>query len=113
MSKPEELFHSIAASIPDATEGKMFGALCIKAPNGKAAVMLWKDYMIFKLAGTDQEKALKLNGAKIFSPMDGRPMNGWVQLSEEHSAQWKKLAVKAMDEVRKIEVAPKKAKPKK
>ena len=110
MTKAEELFHSIAADIPDTTEGKMFGALCIKAPNGKAGVMLWRDYMIFKLPPDEQEKALELAGAQIFTPMDGRPMNGWVQLSEEHSKKWKKLAQSAMENVRQIEVTPKKTK---
>lgn len=113
MSKAEELFHAIAASLPDTVKGKMFGALCIKAPNGKAGVMLWRDFMIFKLPAAEQEKALQLEGAQMFTPMEGRPMNGWVQLPEVHSAKWKKLAQMAMDEVRKIEVAPKKPKAKK
>ncbi len=113
MATPIEMFDSIAAALPDTIKGKMFGALCIKAPNGKAGVMLWKDYMIFKLPPADQEKALQLEGAKMFTPMDGRPMNGWVQLSEVHSTKWKKLATIAMNYVRNIEVAPKKPKAKK
>ena len=48
MSQAETLFHEIASEIPDTIEGKMFGALCIKAPNGKACVMYWKEDMIFK-----------------------------------------------------------------
>lgn len=113
MSKAEELYHSIAAILPDTVKGKMFNALCIKAANGKAGVMLWKEYMIFKLPAAEQEKALQLAGAQMFTPMDGRPMNGWVQLSEAHSAQWRKLAQMAVDYVSKIEVAPKKPKAKK
>ena len=35
MTKGEELYHKIAADLADAQEGRMFGALCIKAPNGK------------------------------------------------------------------------------
>lgn len=102
MSKGEQLFHEIAAGIPDAKEGKMFGALCIKAPNGKAGVMYWKEYMIFKLADKEQEEALKLKGAKIFEPMAGRPMGGWVQLSDQHAAKWPELARKSMDMVKKL-----------
>lgn len=110
MTKAEELYHSIAADIPDTTKSKMFGALCLKAPNGKAGVMFWKGFMVFKLPDTEQAKALLLKDAKIFTPMDGRAMNGWVQVPEECSAKWKQLAETAMEHVKKIEVKPKKAK---
>ena len=102
MTKAEELFHTIAAEIPDVKEGKMFGALCTKTPNGKASTMFWKGFMIFKLKPEDEKEALKLSGAKIFDPADGRPMKGWVQLSDKHSAKWKTLAIKATDYVREI-----------
>jgi hypothetical protein len=39
----------------------------------------------------------------MFTPMEGRPMNGWVQLSYDYSAIWPDLAKKAMDYVRLIE----------
>jgi hypothetical protein len=107
MDKSEELYHKIAAGIPDGTESKMFGALCIKAPNGKAGVMFHSGDMIFKLEGNLQEEALALKGAKIFSP-GGRPMNGWVQVPAAHSAKWKKYAEQAMEYVKTIEVAKKK-----
>ncbi len=99
MTEAETLFHKIASEIPDTKEGKMFGALCIKAPNGKAGVMFWKEYLVVKLEGEDQEVALKLKDAKIFTPMEGRPMGGWVQLSYEHKAKWKSLSKKAMEYV--------------
>jgi hypothetical protein len=107
MTKAEEIFHKIAAEIPDAAEGKMFGALCIKAPNGKAGVMFWRDDMIFKLDGDHLKKALALADAKLFDPMGGRPMNGWVQIPNIHSAKWKKYAETAMENVKKIEVLKK------
>jgi hypothetical protein len=103
MSKVQELYDKIASEIPDIKKGKMFGAQCIKAPNGKAGVMLWHDYMIFKLEADELKKALSLDGAKMFTPMEGRPMNGWVQLSYDYSAIWPDLAKKAMDYVRLIE----------
>ena len=103
MTKAETLFHQIAAELPDAKESKMFGALCIKAPNGKAAAMFKNDDMIFKFEGKELENTLKLPGAKIFDPMGGRPMNGWVQLSYEHADKWKKLAEKSMDYVKTLE----------
>jgi hypothetical protein len=107
MTKSEELFHKIASEIPNTTEGKMFGALCIKAPNGKAGVMFWRDDMIFKLEDDHLQKALSLTGAKLFDPMGGRPMNGWVQVPNSHSARWKALAKTAMQYVEKIEVVKK------
>ncbi len=107
MTKHEELFHTIASGLTDSQEGKMFGALCIKAPNGKAGVMFWKDDMIFKLSGAYEKEALALKGAKIFSPMDGRPMNGWVHVPNTHSMKWAKYAEIAMDAVKKIEVEKK------
>jgi hypothetical protein len=110
MTKAETLFHEIAAGIPDAKESKMFGALCMKAPNGKAGVMYWKEYMIFKLEAKDEAEAMKLNGAKVFTPMEGRPMNGWLQLSQEHITQWPELAKKAMSYVKTLEAKKEKKK---
>ncbi len=108
MTKSEELYHKIASDIPDVQEGKMFGALCIKAPNGKAGVMFWKDDMIFKLEGDTQKEALSLKGAKMFDPMGGgRTMNGWVHIPGLHASKWKKYAEIAMDNVKKIKVEPK------
>ena len=110
MTKGEELYHKIASEIPDVTEGKMFGALCMKAPNGKAGVMYWKGYIVFKLEDKDMETALMLKDAKIFTPMDNRPMNGWVQISDAHIAKWKHYAQLAMAYVKTIEVKPAKKK---
>ena len=107
MTKAEELFHIIAAELPDTKESKMFGALCIKAPNGKAGVMLHKGNMVFKLNGDAVETAMKLMDAKAFEPMAGRPMNGWIQLSEIHSSEWKKYAEIAMEYVKMIETIKK------
>src|SRR4051812_8040089 len=104
MTKYEELYHNIAAGLPDAKESKMFGAMCIKAPNGKAAAMFINDEMIFKLTGDAEKEAMSLKGAKVFDPMGGRPMTGWVQLSSAHSAKWKKYAEIAMQNVAMIEV---------
>ncbi|MBS1587434.1 MAG: hypothetical protein JSS82_18020 [Bacteroidetes bacterium] len=103
MTQAETLYHEIAAGIPDAKESKMFGALCIKAPNGKAAVMFWKECMIFKLTDKDEAEAMKLKGAKTFAPMDGREMKGWTQLSYDHAAKWPDLAKRAFDYVKKLE----------
>jgi hypothetical protein len=103
MSEGELLFHKIAAEIPGAIESKMFGALCIKAQNGKAGVMFWKEDMIFKLPPDFEKEILTLEGAKPFDPMGGRPMGGWVQLSNEQSDKWRYYAGVAMEFVSKIE----------
>src|SRR3954464_14196569 len=107
MTKWEEQYHSIADAIPHTEKGMMFGALCIKAPNGKAGVMFWRDDMIFKLEDDHLQKALSLTGAKLFDPMGGRPMNGWVQVPNSQNARWKALAKTAMQFVEKIEVVKK------
>jgi len=102
MTKQEELFHKIASALPGAKESKMFGALCIKAPNGKSSAMFWKGDMIFKLEGKSEQEALSLKGAKLFDPMGGRPMKGWVQLSFTHSKLWPEFANKAIKYVKAI-----------
>ena len=96
MTKAEKLFHDIAKEIPKATEGKMFGALTIKATNGKSAAMFWKDEIVVKLEAKDVKKAITLKGAQHFDPMGGRPMKEWIQIPFAHSKEWKPLAQKAM-----------------
>ena len=98
MTKSEELFHQIVNQVPDAIEGKMFGASCIKSINGKAVVILWKDNMMFKLDGKAQQEALKLNGSKIGSHLyaPDKPMKGWVSLPIEHSDKWTDFTKKSL-----------------
>ncbi len=104
MTKAEELFHEIASNIPDAKEGKMFGALFFKATNGKAAALFWKEYMVLKLEGDMLTEESALDGAKIFEPAAGRHMGGWMQLSYDYKKLWPKYAEKAMEKVRLIKV---------
>lgn len=103
MTPAEELYHKIAAETPDTTPGKMFGALCLKAPNGKAGVIFKKDHIAFKLAEPLMQETLSLDGAQIFSPAEGRPMNGWVQLPYAYAEKWPELARQAIDYVRTIQ----------
>jgi hypothetical protein len=102
MTKAEELFHQIAAEIPEAKESKMFGALCIKAPNGKASAMFYKEDMVFKLEGEPLKEALSLDGAKLFDPMGTRPMGGWVQLSLTYADKWPEIALTSFEQVKAI-----------
>lgn len=102
MTKAESLYHDIANDLPDVKEGKMFGALCLKTPNGKAAAMFWKEHMIFRLKPKDQDTVLQLTGAQVFTPMENRPMNGWIQVPYTHAKMWKELAIKSADIARNI-----------
>lgn len=105
MTKAEELFSEIAKTIPDVKEGKMFGALCMKTPNGKSAAMFWKDNIVVKLQDDQMKSALALEGSKIFEPMEGRPMNGWVQIPYKHKDKWKTFAIISAE---KVKLLPKK-----
>ncbi|MBK6993824.1 MAG: hypothetical protein IPH31_02450 [Lewinellaceae bacterium] len=102
MSAPETLYHQIATGLPDAVESKMFGAKCLKAPNGKALAMYWKECMVFKLTGDAAADALSLDGAQVFTPMDGRPMNGWILVPFDYAEHWKSMAEEALAYVREI-----------
>lgn len=103
MSPAETLYHEIALELPDAKESKMFGSKCLKAPNGKAFAVYWKGYMIFKLKGDAADDALSLDGAQMFTPMEGRPMNGWIQVPFDYADRWKGMAEEALVYVRTIE----------
>ena len=100
MTKAEELFHQIATQLPEAKESKMFGALCIKAPNGKASAMFYKEDAVFKLDGDPLKDTLSLDGAKLFDPMGSRPMGGWVQLSYDYADKWPGIAKMSYEQVR-------------
>lgn len=110
MTKAEERYHEIAASLPDAKEGKMFGALCVKMANGKAALLFKNDTIVFKLTGEQEANALKLAGAQVFDPRGGHPMNGWIEVPYKHVKKWPELAQQAAAYVSAIEVKKKKAK---
>lgn len=102
MSLAEIRYHQIASELSDSTESKMFGAKCLKAPNGKALALFWREYMVFKLTGDAAAEALSLDGAQMFTPMEGRPMNGWIQVPFEYVERWKGFAEEALAYVREI-----------
>jgi hypothetical protein len=97
-TKAEEMFQKIGASIPDAKVSKMFGCPCIKSPNGKASVLLWRDNLVVKPPKESLEDMLK-SGYEMFTPAEGKSMNGWVVIPTAQSAKWKKLAEEAYDYV--------------
>ena len=103
MTETEAMYHELANQIPGTVKGKMFGALCLKCTNNnKAYLMYWNDLLIFKLTGDSLKKALELKGAKLFDPMGGKPMRGWVQLDHKHINKWEDLANEAYAYVKDI-----------
>ena len=96
MTKAEIFFNELTKEIPDVKAGKMFGASCMKTPNGKSAAMFWKDNIVVKLQGDSLVEAKSLEGSTLFEPMEGRPMKEWVQVSSDHKDKWTKYAKAAM-----------------
>ena len=92
MTKAEEFFILLTSEIPAVNNGKMFGALCMKTPNGKSAAMFWKDNIVVKLPRESLQEALRLEGTKHFEPMKGKPMKEWVQIPFAHKDKWKEYA---------------------
>jgi hypothetical protein len=102
MSEAETYFIKLSEEIPDVQLGKMFGALCMKTPNGKSSAMFWKDNIVVKLQGEPLNEAMSLDGAQVFTPMEGRPMNGWVQVPFAYKDKWKKLAKTSAESVKQL-----------
>lgn len=98
MGKSEKLFHQIINEVSDAVEGKMFGASCIKTKNGKAAAILWKDSMLFKLDETSRQEALMLDGSHIAAHLyaPDKLMKEWVTIPFRHSDKWIKFTKKSI-----------------
>lgn len=101
MTKAERLFHQIAEELPNATKGKAFGAFCIKARNGKLAVLFWENNLMFKLDEKNEAEILTLKGTRqgrhIYAT--DRPMTGWVQVPFSLSSKWEGLAKKSLSYV--------------
>ena len=93
MTDAEFFFNELTGQIDSVKPGKMFGALCMKTPNGKSAAMIWRDHLVVKLKGNSLNEALNLSGAKIFEPMEGRPMKEWVQIPFIHKDRWKEYTL--------------------
>lgn len=96
------LFFKIGEGLEGARRSKMFGADCMKAPNGKAWAMFYQGDMVFKLKDEPYNEAMALDGADLFNPMGTRPMGGWVQLPADYADQWPYFAQEALDYVKSI-----------
>ena len=104
MTEAEKYFHELTGQIPDVEPGKMFGALCFKMPNGKAAAIFRRDTLVVKLNGEARDEALSLDGTQLFDPMDNRPMKEWIQIPYVYHDRWKEFALSAAEYVRTIPV---------
>ncbi|MBL4624398.1 MAG: hypothetical protein JKY42_04575 [Flavobacteriales bacterium] len=101
MNDPEKIFHEIINHLGNGSEGKMFGAKCIKSTNGKTAAFFWKEYMVFKLDDKSYDDALKIEGAKIGSHLydSSRQLKGWVSIPKQHSDKWEEFSQKALKHI--------------
>ncbi len=90
----DAVVEEVTATSP-ATSSKMFGMPCLKSDSGKAFAGFYQEAMVFKLGGEAHTKALALPGARLFDPMQGRPMKAWVEVPAEHAALWLELARQA------------------
>jgi len=99
-TEAEIFFNELTKEVPGVIPGKMFGALCMKTQNGKSAAMFWKDNIVVKLQGNEMKEAMRLKDAKLFEPMEGRPMKEWVQIPFAHKGKWRKFALISLESVK-------------
>jgi hypothetical protein len=93
MTEAEEFFIKLTGEIPNVKSGKMFGALCMKTPNGKSSAMIWNSDIVVKLQGESFKNAMSLDGARQFEHMEGRPMKEWVRIPFIYKDLWKEYAM--------------------
>jgi hypothetical protein len=83
----------------DVERTKFFGKECLSA-RGKVIAVLWEGNVVFKLAGKDHARALKLDGAHLWDPRGkGHPMREWVQVPAGYSSTYDGFARAAYDYV--------------
>jgi TfoX/Sxy family transcriptional regulator of competence genes len=114
---PQQLIDLFVSVIPDppAVERKMFGYPAAFV-NGNMFMSLFQDDMILRLPESLREDFLKVDGAKIFEPMPGRPMREYVAVPPQVLADKKKLAAwvsRALDYGTSLKPKSRASKPKK
>jgi TfoX/Sxy family transcriptional regulator of competence genes len=86
-------FQQAIQSIPEVQAKKMFGYPAAFI-DGHLFAGLHQDSMILRLSDDDQATFLKQKGSRVFEPMAGRPMRGFVVVppsmieSDEHLSKW-------------------------
>lgn len=93
MSDAEIFFLELGKEFPDLRHSKMFGAPCLKTPEGKSAAMLWQESLVVKLKDDRLKEVLKLSGTRPFEPMEGKRMKEWVLIPFSHKNRWKEFLV--------------------
>lgn len=93
-----EIVDDLAARDPDVQESQMMGRPSIKAGGKLIACLESRGTMAFKLPDeAEQEKALALDGARVYEPADnGRQMGGWIEVPSAHEESWAALAETAL-----------------
>jgi len=78
--------------------GKMFGADCLRASNGKVVAIYWQESMLFKLDEETRLKALEIQSATPATHLyaKDRAMRGWVNIPFTSSEHWESLTIKAI-----------------
>ena len=91
---PQQLIDLFVSMIPDpsAVQRKMFGYPAAFV-NGNLSMSLFQDDMILRLPESLREEFLKVDGAKIFEPMPGRPMRDYLAVPPQVLADKKKHAI--------------------
>ena len=94
----EEIVDDLAARDPDVEAAQMMGRPSIKAGGKLIACLEARGTMAFKLPDeAEQEKALALDGARVYEPADnGRRMGGWIEVPSAHVESWAALAETAL-----------------
>jgi TfoX/Sxy family transcriptional regulator of competence genes len=90
---PQELIDLFVSVMPGppAVQRKMFGYPA-GFINGNMFMGLFQDDMILRLPENLREEFLKIDGAKIFEPMPGRPMREYVAVPPGAIANRRELA---------------------
>jgi TfoX/Sxy family transcriptional regulator of competence genes len=90
---PQQLVDLFVSVIPDppVVQRKMFGYPA-GFVNGNMFMSLFQDDMILRLPESLREEFLRVDGAKIFEPMPGRPLREYIAVPTQVMADKKKLA---------------------
>jgi hypothetical protein len=93
-----EIVDDLVAGDPDVEESQMMGRPSIKAGGKLIACLESRGTMAFKLPDeAEQEKALALDGARVYEPADnGRKMGGWIEVPRAQEDRWAELAETAL-----------------
>lgn len=98
---PEEMVHTFEGAMKDfpmATQRKMFGYPAAFV-NGNMFAGLFQDAMFLRLSDEDRAAFRSEYGARLFEPMPGRPMRGYVLVprfvlkSPKHLSAWMRKAM--------------------